>query len=108
MPVRSAKTRIAHGSSTLEILVQPNHPLTNGRKIAPLRNMVLLQAATVRSQYGLTVIQPDTTIQRFTVLGCGPEVHDIHAGDTVLANRLAGTVLGNTLLVSESAILATL
>lgn len=70
--------------------------------------MVLLQAATMPSQHGLTIIQPALTIQRFTVLDCGPEVHDVHAGDTVLANRLAGTVIGNTVLMSESAILATL
>lgn len=78
-------------------------------KISPLRNMVLLaptdghQASTI-----LTVVSPDRAICRFRVVACGPEVRDVSEGQTVLANRLAGTVIGDQFLIPETAILGTL
>lgn len=77
-------------------------------KVIPLRNMVLLrlQNRTV-SAHGLTVIQAERAVCRFAVVACGPEVRDVQRGQTVLANRLAGTSIGDELLLPESAILAT-
>lgn len=75
-------------------------------KISPLRNMVLLaptdghQASTI-----LTVVSPERAICRFRVVACGPEVRDVAEGQTVLANRLAGTVIGAEILLPESSIL---
>jgi len=70
--------------------------------------MVLLEPAPLPARSKLEVIRPAMTIQRFTILACGPEVHDLQPADIVLANKLAGTTVGTSLLVNASAILATL
>lgn len=77
-------------------------------KILPLRNQVLLRLQNGTSPaHGLTVIQAERAICRFAVVAVGPEVRDVQRGQTVLANRLAGTSIGDELLLPESAILAT-
>ena len=75
--------------------------------ITPLRNMVLvrLQNGTVPA-HGFTIIQAEQVICRFVVMAIGPEVRDVKVWDFVLANRLAGTTIGDELLIPESAILA--
>jgi len=56
----------------------------------------------------LIVIAPERAICRFLVLAIGPEVRDVQPQQIVLANRLAGTTIGNELLIPESSILGTL
>lgn len=53
----------------------------------------------------LTIIQAERAICRFRVVACGPEVRDVQEGQTVLANRLAGTSIGSEILLPESSIL---
>ena len=76
--------------------------------VTPLRNMVLVEPVPAAQQQTFTVIQPERSVERFIVVACGPEVHDIQPAQTVLANRLAATTVGSHLLLSESAILAIL
>lgn len=71
--------------------------------------MVLLAPVNgANGHAGLTIIQAERTICRFRVVACGPEVRDVREGQTVLANRLAGTSIGSELLLLESSILGTL
>lgn len=58
--------------------------------------------------HGLTIIQAERAVCRFTVIAVGPEVRDVQPQDIVLANRLAGTSIGDELLLPESAILGSL
>ena len=77
--------------------------------IIPLRNMVLLRLTNGHaSSSKLHVIQEPQVMCVFAVVACGPEVLDIQAGQTVLANRLAGTAIGGELLLPDTAILGTL
>lgn len=78
-------------------------------RVSPLRNMVLLAPMNGANGHStLTIIQADRAICRFRVMACGPEVRDVSEGQTVLANRLAGTVIGAEILLPESSILGTL
>lgn len=77
--------------------------------ILPLRNMVLVRLHNgTQSSSPLVVIAPERAICRFRVVACGPEVRDVKPEQIVLANRLAGTAIGNDFLIPESAILGTL
>lgn len=78
-------------------------------KITPLRNQVLLRLQNgTAPPHGLAVIQAERAVCRFRVMACGPDVRDVQEGQIVLANRLAGTSIGDELLLPESAILGTL
>lgn len=79
-------------------------------KISPLRNMVLVRPAPNGHEVSklLTVIVPERVLCRFVVVACGPEVRDVQEGQTVLANRLAGTSIGSEILLPESSILGVL
>lgn len=78
-------------------------------KVLPLRNMVLVRLHNgTKSTSPLVVITPERAICRFTVLAVGPEVRDVKPEQIVLANRLAGPVIGSEFLIPESAILGTL
>lgn len=74
--------------------------------ILPLRNLVLLEIAPNGHTPSpiLTVVAPERSVCRFHVVACGPEVRDVQQGQTVLANRLAATVIGGQYLLPESAI----
>lgn len=75
-------------------------------RVEPLRNQVLLELAPNGAAASkVVVLAPERAICRFRVVACGPEVRDIRAGQIVLANRLAATVIGDQLLLPESAIL---
>lgn len=74
--------------------------------ILPLRSMVLLAPhANGAPSSKLVVVASERAICRFRVVACGPEVRDVQAGQIVLANRLAATVIGGQFLLPESAIL---
>lgn len=78
-------------------------------KIQPLRNMVLVCPTNGKSPRStLHVIAPERVVCPFRVVAIGPEVRDIQVGQTVLANRLAGTQIGSELLIPESALVGTL
>lgn len=71
--------------------------------------MVLLaQTNGHQSSAILAVVTPERAICRFRVVACGPDVRDVSEGQTVLANRLAGTSIGSEILLPESSILGTL
>lgn len=75
--------------------------------ITPLRNQVLVRLQKgMTSTSSLMVIEPEQTICRFLVVACGSDVRDVKPEQIVLANRLAGTIIGSELLLPESAILA--
>lgn len=73
--------------------------------VQPLRNMVLgrLENGKNPSQ-GLVVIHPERAVCRFYVLAIGPEVRDIHVGQTILANRLTGTQIQGDYLIPDTAV----
>lgn len=78
-------------------------------EVIPLRNQVLVRLQNgMKPSAGLVVIAPERVICRFTVVAIGPEVRDVSQGQTVLANRLAGTMIGSEFLLPESAILGTI
>lgn len=77
--------------------------------ILPLRNMVLVELAPNGHHASkLIVVAPERAICRFIVQACGPEVRDVQQGQTVLANRLAATVIGGQYLLPEPAIVGIL
>ena len=76
--------------------------------VLPLRNMVLVRPADLVSGSKLHVIAPERLICPFCVVACGPEVRDVEVGQTVFANRLTATAIGDQFLLPDTAILGTL
>ena len=79
-------------------------------QVIPLHNMVLVrfQDEEMETESGLAVVRDPRKIRPARVLACGPEVKDIKPEMVALVNHVAGTVVGENLLVPESAILGTL
>ena len=77
--------------------------------IIPLRNMVLVRFQDEGLQEGeLVVIRDPKLVRPARVLAVGPEVRDIKPDMVALVNRVAGTSIGEQVLVPESAIVGTL
>lgn len=77
--------------------------------IQPLRNMLLVRLKESKTQSGgIVLIRDDRLARPATVEAIGPEVLDLKVGDVVVVNVVAGTAVGDTLLLSESAVLGTL
>lgn len=76
--------------------------------ITPLRTHVALTALaaldTVAS--GIVLVRDAHPTRRMRVDAVGPEVRDLHVGDTVLVSRLQGIEVGGWTLVREDAVLA--
>jgi co-chaperonin GroES (HSP10) len=78
-------------------------------KIIPLQNMVLLRLLEQPPVSKLIIVLDDTRIaKRAKVERIGPEVYDLSEGQIVLFNSAAGMVVGDEILVRESAVLGTL
>ena len=78
--------------------------------VIPLRNLVLVrfQDEDNTTESGLEVIRDPKAIRPARVLACGPEVRDIKPDMVALVNQVAGTRIGENVLVPESAIIGTL
>ena len=79
-------------------------------KILPLRNMVLVRFQDEDSTLpsGLVHIRDPRSVRMACILACGPDVHDLQPDMVVLVNSVAGSVIGEQLLVPDSAVLGTL
>lgn len=77
-------------------------------KIVPLRNLVLVRFEQEVDDSPLVVIRDPKQIRPARVLATGPEVRDMKVGMVALVNSIAGTLIGEELLVPESAIIGTL
>jgi hypothetical protein len=77
--------------------------------ILPLRNLVLvrLRPSPARSSL-LHVIMSERVARQADVVAVGPEVRDLVVGQIVVVNSVAGTAVGDSMLLAESAILGTL
>ena len=78
--------------------------------VIPLRNLVLVrfQDEDNTTESGLEVIRDPKAIRPARVLACGPEVRDLKPDMVALVNQVAGTQIGENVLVPESAIIGTL
>ena len=77
-------------------------------KILPLRNLVLVRFEQEEDESPLVVIRAAKAIRPAKVLAIGPEVREIRVGMVALVNSVAGTLIGEQLLIPESAIVGTL
>lgn len=79
-------------------------------KCIPLRNLVLVrfQDEDNTTESGLEVIRDPKAIRPARVLAVGPEVRDLKPDMVALVNQVAGTVVGENLLIPESAIVGTI
>lgn len=77
-------------------------------KILPLRNMVLVRFEQEREDSPLYVVRDPKMVRPARVLAVGPECRDMQVGMVALVNSVAGTAIGEDLLVPESAIVGTL
>ena len=79
-------------------------------RILPLRNMVLVrfQDEVMESPSGLQLVRDPRAIRPALVLACGPEVRDLKPDMIALVNQVAGTQIGEQLLIPESAIVGTI
>lgn len=77
-------------------------------KILPLRNLVLVRFEQEREDSPLTVIRDPKAIRPAKVLATGPEVRELRVGMVALVNSVAGTTIGEQVLVPESAVIGTL
>jgi co-chaperonin GroES (HSP10) len=75
----------------------------------PLQNMVLLRLIEQPPQSKLIICIEDNRVpKRAIVVRVGPEVCDLAEGQLVLFNSAAGMLVGDEVLVRESAVLGTL
>lgn len=79
-------------------------------RIVPLRNMVLVrfQDEEIETASGLQLVRDPRQIRPAVVLAVGPEVKDLRVDMVALVNQVAGTQIGENVLVPESAIVGTL
>ena len=79
-------------------------------QVIPLRNLVLVrfQDEVTETESGLQLIRDPRRIRPANVVSCGPEVRDVKPGMVALVNQVAGTSVGEWVLVPESAIVGTL
>lgn len=77
--------------------------------IIPLRNLLLVRLKPEETQKGSLIVIRDPRLARpAEVLAVGPEVRDVKVGDTAVVNSISATLIGDALLVPETAVLGTL
>lgn len=76
--------------------------------IIPLRNLVLVQLQESKQTGRIIQVSDDRTARPAKVMAVGPEVRDVKLGDVAIVNTVTGTVIGDHLLVPETAVLGVL
>lgn len=77
-------------------------------QIEPLRDLLLLRLRPLPETTGLIIrVQRDELARWADVLATGPDVRDVQTGQGALVNPLAGTLIGDDILLPESFVLAT-
>jgi co-chaperonin GroES (HSP10) len=76
-------------------------------KLEPLGSRVLVRLKPQSGYSGLIIrVARNESAREAEVIAIGPQVRDAKAGQTVLINSLAGSVVGDEILLPESAIMA--
>lgn len=76
--------------------------------IIPIRNLLLVKIRPEAQSGSLIVLRETRPARPVDVVAVGPEVRDVKVGDVAVVNTIAGTVVGDQLLVPETAVLGTL
>ncbi len=73
--------------------------------IIPIRNLLLVKLRPESETGTLIVVRSERPAKQAEVIAVGPEVRDVKVGDVAIVNSLTGTVVGDHLLVPETAVL---
>jgi co-chaperonin GroES (HSP10) len=76
-------------------------------KLEPLGSRLLVRLRPLPAQTGLILrVARNESAREAEVIAVGPQVRDAKEGQTVLINPLAGTMVNDEIILSESSILA--